>query len=60
MLETLDRVAAGAADGAEGALLHELGEVVQLASLCGLGQAAPLALRAAFEHFPEALPRVVS
>jgi NADH-quinone oxidoreductase subunit F len=60
MLQALDRVAAGAGDGADGTLLRELGEVVQLASLCGLGQAAPLALQAAFQHFPEALPPVVS
>jgi NADH:ubiquinone oxidoreductase subunit F (NADH-binding)/NADH:ubiquinone oxidoreductase subunit E len=33
-------------------VLRELGEVVQLGSLCGLGQAAPLGLRAALEHFP--------
>ncbi len=35
--------------------LRELADVVQLASLCGLGQAAPLSLRAALEHFPERL-----
>jgi NADH:ubiquinone oxidoreductase subunit F (NADH-binding) len=31
-----------------------LAETIQLASLCGLGQAAPLALRRALETFPEA------
>src|SRR5262245_33262557 len=35
--------------------LRELADVVQLASLCGLGQAAPLSLRAALEHFPGSL-----
>ena len=35
--------------------LRELADVVQLASLCGLGQAAPLSLRAGLEHFPERL-----
>jgi NADH:ubiquinone oxidoreductase subunit F (NADH-binding) len=55
MLVVLDRLAAGTGDGAEPAVLRELADVVQLASLCGLGQAAPLALRAAFEHFPGAL-----
>jgi NADH-quinone oxidoreductase subunit F len=55
MLVALDRLAAGAGDEADVALLRELGEVVQVASLCGLGQAAPLALRAGFEHFPSAL-----
>jgi NADH:ubiquinone oxidoreductase subunit F (NADH-binding) len=32
----------------------ELADVVQNASLCGLGQAAPLSLKAALEHFPAA------
>jgi NADH:ubiquinone oxidoreductase subunit F (NADH-binding) len=32
--------------------IRELAEVVRLASLCGLGQAAPLALLSALEHFP--------
>jgi NADH:ubiquinone oxidoreductase subunit F (NADH-binding)/NADH:ubiquinone oxidoreductase subunit E len=54
MLELLDGVArAGVADSV--ARLDELADVVQLASLCGLGQAAPLSLRAALEHFPDAL-----
>src|SRR5262245_13991090 len=35
--------------------LRDLADVVQLASLCGLGQAAPLSLRAALEHFPGSL-----
>ncbi len=54
MLELLDGVArAGVADSI--GQLRELADVVQLASLCGLGQAAPLSLRAALEHFPERL-----
>ena len=31
---------------------RELAEVIQLASLCGLGQAAPLALLRALEIYP--------
>ncbi|MBI4011212.1 MAG: NAD(P)H-dependent oxidoreductase subunit E [Candidatus Rokubacteria bacterium] len=54
MLGALDRLAAGTGGDADRALLAELAEVVQLASLCGLGQAAPLSLRAALEHFPAA------
>jgi NADH-quinone oxidoreductase subunit F len=53
MLVTLDGLATGRGGEADLALLRELGDVVQLASLCGLGQAAPLSLRAALEHFPE-------
>jgi NADH:ubiquinone oxidoreductase subunit F (NADH-binding) len=33
----------------------ELAEVVRLASLCGLGQAAPLSLLSALREFPEEL-----
>jgi len=54
MLITLDVFAAGTGGAGEVALLRELGEVVQLASLCGLGQAAPLSVRVALEHFPGA------
>jgi NADH:ubiquinone oxidoreductase subunit F (NADH-binding)/NADH:ubiquinone oxidoreductase subunit E len=32
--------------------VEELAEAIQLASLCGLGQAAPLALRSALDEFP--------
>jgi NADH-quinone oxidoreductase subunit F len=54
MLAALGGLAAGTGGDAEVALLRELGEVVQLASLCGLGQAAPLSVRAALDHFPGA------
>ncbi|MFO7895070.1 MAG: NAD(P)H-dependent oxidoreductase subunit E [Longimicrobiales bacterium] len=37
----------------DGALLHELGEAMEDASICGLGQAAPNVVRRAMEHFPE-------
>jgi NADH:ubiquinone oxidoreductase subunit F (NADH-binding)/NADH:ubiquinone oxidoreductase subunit E len=54
LLELLDEVPeAGVPDSL--LRLRELADVVQLASLCGLGQAAPLSLRAALEHFPERL-----
>jgi NADH:ubiquinone oxidoreductase subunit F (NADH-binding)/NADH:ubiquinone oxidoreductase subunit E len=42
--------------GPDRAGAEELAEVIQLASLCGLGQAAPVALLAALRDFPEALP----
>jgi NADH:ubiquinone oxidoreductase subunit F (NADH-binding)/NADH:ubiquinone oxidoreductase subunit E len=54
LLELLDGVARAGVAGSL-AELRELADVVQLASLCGLGQAAPLSLRAALEHFPESL-----
>jgi len=54
LLAALDRLAAGTGGDADRARIMELAEVVQVASLCGLGQAAPLSLRAALEHFPAA------
>jgi NADH:ubiquinone oxidoreductase subunit F (NADH-binding) len=39
-------------DGATGMPLAELCEVVRLASLCGLGQAAPLSILSALKEFP--------
>jgi NADH-quinone oxidoreductase subunit F len=54
LLELLDGIPrAGVAESL--VQLRELADVVQLASLCGLGQAAPLSLRAALEHFPQRL-----
>jgi NADH:ubiquinone oxidoreductase subunit F (NADH-binding)/NADH:ubiquinone oxidoreductase subunit E len=38
-------------DGGSAASIRELSEAIRLASLCGLGQAAPLALLAALEEF---------
>jgi NADH-quinone oxidoreductase subunit F len=54
LLELLDDVARAGVAESLGAL-QELADVVQLASLCGLGQAAPLSLRAGLEHFPGSL-----
>ena len=39
----------------DGAAIAELSEVVRLASLCGLGQAAPLSILSALRDFPGAL-----
>jgi NADH:ubiquinone oxidoreductase subunit F (NADH-binding) len=55
MLTALERIGDGTGGPEEIRLLRELAEVVQVASLCGLGQAAPLSLRAALEYFPAAL-----
>ena len=50
LIEEMERDAA--ADG-HTARARELAEAIQLASLCGLGQAAPLALLRALETFPD-------
>ena len=39
----------------DGAAIAELSDVVRLASLCGLGQAAPLSILSALRDFPNAL-----
>jgi NADH:ubiquinone oxidoreductase subunit F (NADH-binding) len=49
LIEEMERDAA--ADG-DTARANELAEAIQLASLCGLGQAAPLALLRALETYP--------
>jgi NADH:ubiquinone oxidoreductase subunit F (NADH-binding)/NADH:ubiquinone oxidoreductase subunit E len=54
LLAMIDELPTG--PGAE-ARLGELAEAIQLASLCGLGQAAPLALMRGLEHFGDAFRR---
>ena len=39
--------------GTDTARAAELSEVIQLASLCGLGQAAPLAVLSGLREFPD-------
>ena len=41
--------------GADAARVSELAEVIRLASLCGLGQAAPLSILSALRDFPHSL-----
>jgi NADH:ubiquinone oxidoreductase subunit F (NADH-binding) len=50
LLAMIDEVGAGSAPAAM-AQVRELSEAIRRASLCGLGQAAPLALLAALEEF---------
>ena len=57
--EALDRYQGAKASGANGASRVHLAQVADVAwemnegSICGLGQAAPLALTSAMEHFPD-------
>lgn len=50
----LARAGAGTAGQADTALLADLNETIRLASLCGLGQAAPNPVTSLLEHFPPA------
>ena len=54
LLAMVDEVRNAAGREARLAEIGALAETIQLASLCGLGQAAPLALLRALETFPEA------
>jgi len=53
LLAMIDELGRAGAPGESTARARELAEAIQLASLCGLGQAAPLALLRALESFPE-------
>jgi NADH:ubiquinone oxidoreductase subunit F (NADH-binding)/NADH:ubiquinone oxidoreductase subunit E len=54
LLAMLDELAAGGGAGPVVARARELASTIHLASLCGLGQAAPQALLRALEDFPGA------
>lgn len=53
LLALIDEFASGARRAERRAALDALADTIQLASLCGLGQAAPLALLRALEDFPD-------
>jgi len=40
--------------------IHELAETMQLTSICGLGQAAPLPITSVIRHFPDEVERHVA
>jgi NADH:ubiquinone oxidoreductase subunit F (NADH-binding) len=52
LLALIDELRQASSAGAVLGKLGELAEAIRLASLCGLGQAAPLSLTAALESFP--------
>src|SRR5439155_806284 len=53
--EGLPRLLALLDEGDSEQKIRELGETIQLASLCGLGQAAPIAVQKGFESFGDEL-----
>jgi NADH:ubiquinone oxidoreductase subunit F (NADH-binding)/NADH:ubiquinone oxidoreductase subunit E len=57
LLAMIDELVAAADGAAVGQRVRDVAEAMQLASLCGLGQAAPLALLRALEQFPAAFRR---
>ena len=52
MLDGGAPLGSASAPGTAAAAIGELAEVVRLASLCGLGQLAPLSLQSALRDFP--------
>ena len=57
MTRLIGAVRRGTADETELAQLDALPEVIMAASLCGLGQAAPMPYLSLRRSFPEVLPR---
>jgi len=53
IVQILDRATRGQADSKEVDLIGELAETMQLTSICGLGQAAPLPITSALKYFGE-------
>ncbi|MBI3304610.1 MAG: NADH-quinone oxidoreductase subunit NuoF [Deltaproteobacteria bacterium] len=51
IVQILDRATRGQAETSEIDLIGELAETMQLTSICGLGQAAPLPITSALKHF---------
>ncbi|MDI6858660.1 MAG: NADH-quinone oxidoreductase subunit NuoF [Dehalococcoidia bacterium] len=51
LLETLTRITEGLGEDSDLALLREIGEAVQTASLCGLGKTAPNPTLSTLRHF---------
>jgi len=51
IVQILDRATRGQADVKEVDLIGELAETMQLTSICGLGQAAPLPITSALKYF---------
>jgi NADH:ubiquinone oxidoreductase subunit F (NADH-binding) len=53
IVQILDRATRGQAESKEIDLIGELAETMQLTSICGLGQAAPLPITSALKYFGE-------
>jgi NADH:ubiquinone oxidoreductase subunit F (NADH-binding) len=53
IVHILERATCGQADTSEIDLIDELAETMQLTSICGLGQAAPLPITSVLKYFKD-------
>jgi len=59
LVQTLERIAREGGSSGDLDTIHELAETMQLTSICGLGQAAPLPITSVVRHFPDEIERHV-
>jgi NADH:ubiquinone oxidoreductase subunit F (NADH-binding) len=59
LVQLLDGIVHGTGSGDDLQTIDELAEAMQLTSICGLGQAAPLALTSVIRHFRDEIERHV-
>ena len=59
LVQTLERIARKGGSSRDLDTIHELAETMQLTSICGLGQAAPLPITSVVRHFRDEIERHV-
>jgi NADH:ubiquinone oxidoreductase subunit F (NADH-binding) len=59
LVQLLDGIVHGTGSGDDLQTIDDLAEAMQLTSICGLGQAAPLALTSVIRHFRDEIERHV-
>jgi formate dehydrogenase beta subunit len=59
LVQTLGHIAGGEGSGRDLDTINELAEAMQLTSICGLGQAAPLPITSVVRHFHDEIERHV-
>jgi len=59
LVQTLERIAREGGSSSDLDTIQELAETMQLTSICGLGQAAPLPITSVVRHFPDEIERHV-
>jgi NADH:ubiquinone oxidoreductase subunit F (NADH-binding)/NADH:ubiquinone oxidoreductase subunit E len=59
LVQTLGHIAGGEGSGRDVDTINELAEAMQLTSICGLGQAAPLPITSVVRHFHDEIERHV-
>jgi NADH:ubiquinone oxidoreductase subunit F (NADH-binding) len=55
LVDLLESWTQGKVNARDMAMYHDLAQVLQLTSLCGLGQIAPAPIQSVMKHFPEVM-----